>query len=676
MKTKMIFLLLAWTGAVLTLPAQTGRPVSAELKGVPLSAALKKLEQASGCSILFTYSDVQPYRVTASIRDMAVEQAVKKLLEGKPLTSVRRGEEYLIVLPDSVHRLPVAVRGRVTDEADRPLPYSNVLLLTPDSVFVNGCVSREDGSFLMTAEEGKAYLLKVSSVGYATVVQAAAAGNRIRLAPDAQMLEEVTVTGRRRLIEPSAGGVKANVAGTSLARMGTPGGTLGTALQRSWGETVTSCNGTEAERADFVMRSCPRDGINHAVNAYYVGEAGRWTLDLNADYLDNRMKSSQYAEDGSGADISSVSDSESRLYAARLQAGVKLGKGQLSFGSEGTLTERKDLFTQSGFSADADNFIRQRAFAVFAGYSASWGKWRANAGLRYEHRATDYWDQGVRVEEQSPVYDELIPTVSVSWSDRDLSLALAWKTMRTNPSYALLTNAVSYRTQYSYTTGNPGLEPSQASILSLNLAYKWLFAYVQYSYSRNSLSNITMPYNEETHPGVLLFTSANLAPGSGCIINLSAAPRIGVWQPQFSITGVYAAPDGRNLGIEVWRRQPLFNFGWDNSFTLPQGWFLNVQGSLQTAARMGFMVNRLEGRLNARVSKSFLKDDALTLSLTADDILRTGYYHFNVYGIDSYNGNRIYRDWQRVGIQLSYKFNATKSKYKGTGAGQSEKARL
>lgn len=215
MKTKMIFLLLAWTGAVLTLPAQTGRPVSAELKGVPLSAALKKLEQASGCSILFTYSDVQPYRVTASIRDMAVEQAVKKLLEGKPLTSVRRGEEYLIVLPDSVHRLPVAVRGRVTDEADRPLPYSNVLLLTPDSVFVNGCVSREDGSFLMTAEEGKAYLLKVSSVGYATVVQAAAAGNRIRLAPDAQMLEEVTVTGRRRLIEPSAGGVKANVAGTS-----------------------------------------------------------------------------------------------------------------------------------------------------------------------------------------------------------------------------------------------------------------------------------------------------------------------------------------------------------------------------------------------------------------------------------------------------------------------------
>lgn len=169
----------------------------------------------------------------------------------------------------------------------------------------------------------------------------------------------------------------------------------------------------------------------------------RWTLDLNADYLDNRMKSSQYAEDGSGADISSVSDSESRLYAARLQAGVKLGKGQLSFGSEGTLTERKDLFTQSGFSADADNFIRQRAFAVFAGIrlpGENGGRMRGCA------MSTVPRIIGIRgwVEEQSPVYDELIPTASVSWSDRDLSLALAWKTMRTNPSYALLTNAVSY----------------------------------------------------------------------------------------------------------------------------------------------------------------------------------------------------------------------------------------
>ena len=38
--------------------------------------------------------------------------------------------------------------------------------------------------------------------------------------------------------------------------------------------------------------------------------------------------------------------------------------------------------------------------------------------------------------------------------------------------------------------------------------------------------------------------------------------------------------------------------------------------------------------------------------------------------------NRDYTDQQRFGIRLSYQFNATKSKYKGTGAGASEKSRL
>lgn len=56
--------------------------------------------------------------------------------------------------------------------------------------------------------------------------------------------------------------------------------------------------------------------------------------------------------------------------------------------------------------------------------------------------------------------------------------------------------------------------------------------------------------------------------------------------------------------------------------------------------------------------------------------LEQGISHFDLYGIDAYMENRIYRDFQRFGLQVSYKFNATKSKYKGTGAGQSEKNRL
>ena len=143
MKTKIIYLLLVFMSFTLALPAQTKDRISIELKGEMLPTALKKLEQVSGYRILFTYSDVQSYRVTASIHDNSITQAVEKILEDKPLTYVRKGEEYIIILSKTVQKTPVAIRGMVVDEKQQPMPYCNVLLLTADSVFVNGCVTKK-----------------------------------------------------------------------------------------------------------------------------------------------------------------------------------------------------------------------------------------------------------------------------------------------------------------------------------------------------------------------------------------------------------------------------------------------------------------------------------------------------------------------------------------------------
>lgn len=494
MKTKIIYLLLVFMSFTLALSAQTKDRISIELKGETLPTALKKLEQVSGYRILFTYNDVQSYRVTASIHDNSITQAVEKILEDKPLTYVRKGEEYIIILSKTVQKTPVAIRGMVVDEKQQPMPYCNVLLLTADSVFVNGCVTKEDGTFLMTGEAEAPYLLKVSYIGYATALQTVEPTNLVHLLPDTQTLKEVTITANRPLIESQANGLKANVAGTSLARMGTanemlthlpfvtskdgnlsvlgsgspeiyinnrkvrdmgeldrlraaeilsaevittpgpeydadvaavirirtlkqrgqgwsgsvnlaydqgrwanasqqvalnyrtggldifvkgyvsennsygqtnaviqtsgkdqwetiandtqtskskrlsaetgfnyevnehhsfgmrymPESMLGKGSQQSWGETTTFCNGTEVEHSDFEQFSQFKNGLNHAVNAYYVGELGRWTIDFNADYLNNLSNSSQYAEDGSEEDIHSNSDARSKLYAAKL----------------------------------------------------------------------------------------------------------------------------------------------------------------------------------------------------------------------------------------------------------------------------------------------------------------------------------------------------------------------
>ena len=94
-----------------------------------------------------------------------------------------------------------------------------------------------------------------------------------------------------------------------------------------------------------------------------------------------------------------------------------------------------------------------------------------------------------------------------------------------------------------------------------------------------------------------------------------------------------------------------------------------------TSHDYGFSRSHHQFNVNARLQKTFLKGQ-LTAALFANDIFRTlrdkweGYYPVEVL---TRNANLYSRE---IGISLQYNFNATRSKYKGTGAGNAEKSRL
>lgn len=60
--------------------------ITAEFKDTPLSEALKQLEKKSDYKILFTYDDVQNYRVTATLKNLDITEALTEVLKGKPFT--------------------------------------------------------------------------------------------------------------------------------------------------------------------------------------------------------------------------------------------------------------------------------------------------------------------------------------------------------------------------------------------------------------------------------------------------------------------------------------------------------------------------------------------------------------------------------------------------------------
>lgn len=129
----------------------------------------------------------------------------------------------LVSLTASIGLSAQTVSGKLIDENGQPLPYANVVLLSlPDSAFVDGTISGENGTFtLETTSESQ--IVKISSIGYKTVCKPVSPANIgiVQLVSDAQMLGEVVVKGNLPVTRIKGDAMITGVAGTALEKAGT-----------------------------------------------------------------------------------------------------------------------------------------------------------------------------------------------------------------------------------------------------------------------------------------------------------------------------------------------------------------------------------------------------------------------------------------------------------------------
>ena len=115
------------------------------------------------------------------------------------------------------------VGGRVIDAQGEPLPFVNVVLLSlPDSSFVQGTVTDEQGMFKISTDK-KDGLLKLTCIGYETqyIPLKATAGLTIEMKEDAQLLDEVVVKSLLPKTHVKGDAMRTTVEGTILEKAGT-----------------------------------------------------------------------------------------------------------------------------------------------------------------------------------------------------------------------------------------------------------------------------------------------------------------------------------------------------------------------------------------------------------------------------------------------------------------------
>lgn len=451
---------------------------------------------------------------------------------------------------------------------------------------------------------------------------------------------------------------------------------IGNNYSHSWGETDVLQNDILKENLSVESFSKSKPHWSHSVNAYYNGNFGKWNINFNADYYNNVEQSSQSVLNDGILDAESNTKVKNNLYAAKLVVTAPLWKGKMSFGTEEMFTNRRNTFIQSGFSADAFNHFKQSIVAGFLEYNLNIGSMNYGAGLRYEHQTTKYYEKEVLQTEQSPTYNDWIPFASIGYSHNGLNIGFSYRLNKYSPSYTMLQSSTDYISKYEYGCGDPHLKPQKQHSFMLNGNYKWVSFVAYYNYVRDMYMTWYKPYDVATHPDILLQTMATVPRSSYYGAAINAAPSFGIWQPDLTASVNFYHANLDHLNIPTMGNEPLFSFEMNNNFKLPHRWFINLSGNVSTNAKQSTGRNKCMGNVQFRVSKNFLKNDALKVMLVLRDLLHTGYYYFDANGTQSHRKLTQYSDNQEIGINVRYTFNATNSKYKGSGAGNSEKQRL
>ena len=454
---------------------------------------------------------------------------------------------------------------------------------------------------------------------------------------------------------------------------------LGTSSMQDF-KTSASLDGLLDDQTNTVADGHSDPSQTHEMNMYYNGTAGKLNIDFNADFHDSRANNFQtYNEASTHQDdriLNTVSNTHNRLYASKLTLTYPIFGGILTAGSEYSNTTRYDEYTNSeGYIPSAYTTIKESETSAYAEYVYPLPFGSLTAGLRYEHIGFGYYENEVLKQEQSRTYDNLYPNASFAAVAGPFQFLLSYSAKTTRPHYSYLTNSLVYIDRYSMQQGNPLLRPEMNHDASLAVVWKFIQAGVSYQVVKNAiLHQGTVPKDMDN---VILIYYDNFdrkIPTMQAMI--SATPTFGIWHPRLTLALVKQWLTMDSIDGTINLDQPLPVIQFSNTLVLPKGFMINADYAFQGKGDSRiYHLMRPTNTLNASVRKGFL-NNTLTLEIFANDILDDNITLMRMYN-DAYSLNQ----WSKVsmrtfGMTLRYNFNTTQSKYKGTGAGTSQKERM
>lgn len=417
-------------------------------------------------------------------------------------------------------------------------------------------------------------------------------------------------------------------------------------------------------------------------NVYYMGKIGIVDINFNTDWLWDKDFSKvntleryqEYGGDWQDKAVHTKTNTKNELFASKLTLTLPFWKGQLSFGGEYSNTNRNSSYDVQpmGLLDKQDNRIKEGMASVFCDYTRKFGQLRVLAGIRYENTDFNYYEEGKRIPERSKRYGNLLPSLSLSLPVGKTQMQLSYGATIKRPSYYDMRSGIGYDNRYTYESGNPFLVSEISRNINYMVSYKWLMAEGIYTHVSDPIVMLTQSYKD--NPNIALIQNVNWKPYNRIGASLSASPKFGIWHPSLRFHFFKQWFDMETHGGHG-LDNPKITVRFDNTIDTK---FCTIS-LLLTAQTKGddetSYMYRNYFSSNLSIYKSFLKGK-MVVFFYANDLLGTGNMHSKMY-----SGSMreiIHHDYSisEYSLTIRYRFNVAKKKYKGTGAGQSQKSRM
>jgi hypothetical protein len=316
---------------------------------------------------------------------------------------------------------------------------------------------------------------------------------------------------------------------------------------------------------------------------------------------------------------------------------------------------------------------KERNYIIFAEYGHPLPFGQLKVGLRNENVSSNYYSQGKLMAEQSRNYHHFFPSVGLMARAGNVQLMLNYAMKIKRPSYWELRGSVTYANRFTWDSGNPLLKPTINNEVSFMAIYKWVNLTLGYKHDRDVSVNVAheVPGSEAT----TLLTKENVNHEDAMRVMLTFSPRWDFYQPSLTLGMIkewikIPSPVGF-----ISPKDPIWLIQFDNNFQIMPTLTANVNFSFTSSGDMqNVTLTKPNYLLSMGVTKTFL-NDRLSVKIAGYNLLGSQEHYKLNYGLRKMRQTQR-RDHSEVEFTVRYKFNAAQSKYKGTGAGVSEKERL